>query len=90
MAKDEVEVASPSGEGERASERTERIEFEGKMRDAEIARLEKSVKDLIEGVRWLRAGNAPKWETQARLAAQAEKLRRVERKLFHLRQRRLL
>lgn len=90
MKQIEDDSPSPSCEGERASERAGADEFNRKMRAAEIARLEKSLRDLIEGLLWLRAGNAPKHETQERLAAQIAKMRAVERKLFHLRQRRLL
>lgn len=90
MKTDEVEVSSPSREGERASERTARREFDDKMRVAEIARLEKSVRDLIEGFRHLRTVRPAPHDLQERLLAQAAKLRAVERKLFHLRQRSFL
>lgn len=90
MKTDEVEVSSPSCEGERASERTEPLSWAECKRIAEIARLEKALRDLIEGFRHLRTVRPAPYDLQDRLLAQAAKLRAVERKLFHLRQRRLL
>ena len=69
---------------------TERARFQEILRDEEIRKCEAQLRDLIEGLRWLMNGGVPKWEIKKRLIAQRERLRQVERKLFRLRQRRLL
>lgn len=84
----ELDQRGRCSQNERLETETDR--FQRILCEEDIRKYEAQLWDIIEGLRWLMAGNAPKWEMKERLLAQRAKLRAVERKLFHLRQRRLL
>jgi hypothetical protein len=73
----------------RASERR-RPRTDGRATDVEIESAEKLRRDLIAGIRNLRALWPQPYDFSRRLLEQAAKIRSVEAKLFRLRQGRLL
>jgi hypothetical protein len=77
-------------DGDQAGERTAFDDFAEKMRTTEIARLQKTLAQLIEGLSWVRQVRPPPWNRDQREMEQVVKIGEVEAKLFVLRQSRLL
>ena len=90
MKTGEVIFLSEAQRSERASERTARLKIDGRATDVEIAHLKKMSADLATGLANLRNLRPAPHDFNARILAQAAKLRSVEAKLFKLRQARLL
>ena len=74
----------------RASERTARPRADGRAIDVEIVHTAKLLRDLQQGMRNLRNIRPEPSDLERRVIEQAAKIRRVEAKLFRLRQGRLL
>lgn len=69
---------------------TETARFQRILRDEEIRESEAQLRDLIEGLRYLVSVKPAPWDLKKRYLMQQKRLQACERKLFHLRQRRLL
>lgn len=82
---DQRDRRSQNGKPEAATDRFLRI-----WREEEIARCEAKLRDLIQGFEYLHHVQPVPYGLVGRLAHQRDKMHRVERRLWHLRQARLL